>query len=156
MLKGIAIMVFSTAVSSWGMGILQAAQKAADVTGVFVHSVRKSAAMYFECMIGTAAEEMDDTAVEILLSSDRGKGVANQLSLIHDEQFRLQAREYVRANSCQRGKPNLMADVFQKWVQEQFECEISTEMARLWLRSLGLHKNILKMMSTSMDMKGRM
>ena len=41
MLKGIAIMVFSTAVSSWGMGILEAAQKAADVTGVSVHSVRK-------------------------------------------------------------------------------------------------------------------
>ena len=137
MLKGIAIMVFSTAVSSWGMGILEAAQKAAEVTGVSVHSVCKWAAMYFECMIGTAAEEMDDTAVEILLSSDQGKGVTNPLSLIHDEQFRLQAREYVRANSCQRGEPNLTADMFQKWVKEQFECEISTETARLWLRSLG-------------------
>ena len=74
MLKAIAITVFSTAVSSWGMGILEAAQKAADVTGASVQSVRKWAAMYFECMIGTAAEEMDDTAVEILLSSERGKG----------------------------------------------------------------------------------
>ena len=85
--------------------------------------------MYFECMIGTAVKEMDDTAVEILLSSDRGKGVTNPLSLIHDEQFRLQAREYVRANSCQKGEPNLTADMFQ--------CEISTETARLWLRSPG-------------------
>ena len=74
MLKAIAITVFSTPGSSWGMGILEAAQKAADVTGASVHSVRKWAAMYFECMIGTAAEEMDDTAVEILLSSERGKG----------------------------------------------------------------------------------
>ena len=47
MLKAIAITVFSTAVSSWGMGILEVAQKAADVTGVSVNSVRKWAAMYF-------------------------------------------------------------------------------------------------------------
>ena len=66
-----------------------------------------------------------------------GKGVTNPLSLIHDEQFRLQAWKYVRANSCKRGEPNLMADMFQKWAQEQFECEISNETARLWLRSLG-------------------
>ena len=31
--------------------------------------------MYFLCMIGTAAEEMDDTAVETMVSSDRGKGL---------------------------------------------------------------------------------
>ena len=70
MLKAIAITVFSTAVSSWGMGILEAAQKAADVTGSSVQSIRKWAAIYFTCTIGTTAEEMDDTAVEILLSSE--------------------------------------------------------------------------------------
>ena len=93
MLKGIAIMVFSTAVSSWGMGILEAAQKAADVTGVSVHSVRKWAAMYFECMISTAAEEMDDTAVEILLSSDRGKGLQTHsaLFMMSNFDFRLES-----------------------------------------------------------------
>ena len=37
--------------------------------------------MYFLCMICTAAEEMDDTAV----SSDRGKRVKYPLSLIRDE-----------------------------------------------------------------------
>ena len=85
------------------MGILEAAQKAADVTGASVHSIRKWAAMYFLCMIGTAAEEMDNTAVETVLSSDRGKGVKNPLSLIHDEHFKLKAQEYVRANSCKKG-----------------------------------------------------
>lgn len=35
---------------------------------------------------------MDDTAVEILLSSEKGKGIKNSLSLIHDEYFRLEAR----------------------------------------------------------------
>ena len=77
------------------MGILEAAQKTADVTGASVHNIRKWAAMYFLCMIGTAAEEMDDTAVETVLSSDRGKGVKNPLSLIRDEHFKLKAREYV-------------------------------------------------------------
>ena len=52
MLKAIAITVFSTAVSSWGMGILEAAQKAADVTGASVQSIRKWAAMYFTCIAG--------------------------------------------------------------------------------------------------------
>ena len=52
MLKAIAITVFSTAVCSWGMGILEAAQKATDVTGAFDQSIRKWAAMYFTYMIG--------------------------------------------------------------------------------------------------------
>ena len=76
--------------------------------------------MYFTCMIGITAEEMDDTAVETLLSSERGKGIKNPLSLIHDQDFRLEAREYVRANSYKRDEPNLTADMFQKWVQEHF------------------------------------
>ena len=45
-------------VSSWGMGIFEAAQKAADLTGVSVCSIRKWAAMYLVCMIGTTAEEV--------------------------------------------------------------------------------------------------
>ena len=100
--------------------------------------------MYFLCMIGTAAEEMDNTAVETVLSSDRGKGVKNPLSLIRDEHFKLKAREYVRANSCKRGEPNLTTDMFQKWVQEQFHYEICTETARLWLRFLGFSQKYHK------------
>ena len=114
MLKAIAITVFSTPGSSWGMGILEAAQKAADVTGASVHSVRKWAAMYFECMIGTAAEEMDDTAVEILLSSDRGKGV------IHDEHFRLQAREYVEQTAAEGVSPILRQTCSKCWCKNSF------------------------------------
>ena len=41
MVKAIAITVFSTAVSSWGMGIIEAAQKAADVTGASVKSIHR-------------------------------------------------------------------------------------------------------------------
>ena len=41
MLKAIAIRVFSTAVSSWGMGILEETQKAANMTGASVRSIRK-------------------------------------------------------------------------------------------------------------------
>ena len=144
MLKAMAIRVFTTAVSSWGMGILEAAQKAADVKGSSLRSIREWAAMYFLCMISTAAEKMDDTAVEIVLSSDWGKGVKNPLSLIRDEHFKLKAREYVRANSCKRGEPNLTAGMFQKWVQEQFQYEICTETARLWLRSLGFSQKYHK------------
>ena len=46
------------------MGIIEAAQKAADVTGASVKSIHRWAKMYFTCMIGTTAEEMDDMAVE--------------------------------------------------------------------------------------------
>ena len=41
MVKAIAITVFSTAVSSWGMGIIEAALKAADVTGASVKSIHR-------------------------------------------------------------------------------------------------------------------
>ena len=86
--------------SSRGMGILEAAQKQLmHVTGASMYSIRSWAAMYFECKIGTALEEMDDSAMEILLSLDRGKGVKNPLkySLICDEDFQKgRAQSYCR------------------------------------------------------------
>ena len=85
------------------MGILEAAQKAADVTGAFDQSNRKWAAMYLTCMIGITPEEMDDTAVETLLSSERGKGIKIPLSLIHDQDFRLEARELCVSKQLQKG-----------------------------------------------------
>ena len=46
--------------------------------------------------------------------------------------------------AVKRGEPNLTADMFQKWVQEQFHYEICTETARLWLRSLGFSQKYHK------------
>ena len=66
-LKAIAITLFRTAASSWGTGILEGAHKAADVTEASVLNIHKWTAMYFVCTIGTAAEKLNDTAVEILL-----------------------------------------------------------------------------------------
>ena len=64
------------------MGIVKAAQKAADVTGASMYSIRNWAAMYFVCMISAASEEMDTIAVKISLSSDRGKGVKTHLATV--------------------------------------------------------------------------
>lgn len=41
MLKSMDIKVFSTAINSWDMSILQAAQHASDVTGISVYTTRR-------------------------------------------------------------------------------------------------------------------
>ena len=46
MLKSMVIKVFSTAINSWDMNILQAAQYASDVTGISVYTARKWVATY--------------------------------------------------------------------------------------------------------------
>ena len=46
---------------------IEGAHKAADVTEASVLSIHKWTAMYFVHTIGTDAEKLNDTAVEILL-----------------------------------------------------------------------------------------
>ncbi len=69
--KGTALKVFSTAVHMWGNGTLDASQKAADVTGVNVATVRRWAANYYLLLVSVQPCEVDDDGI---LSSSRGKG----------------------------------------------------------------------------------
>lgn len=83
MLKSTVIKVFSIAISSWKMNILQAAQFAADVTGVAVYTARKWAAIYYLSLVGVKIDDVDRDYINDLLSSEKGRGCGNPTSLIY-------------------------------------------------------------------------
>ena len=78
----------------------------------------------------------DNIIDDLLLSSNRGHH-PKVTSLIHDEEFQMKAREYVRENAYVRGKPNLTALHFAQWVKKESEVEICEQTARFWLQKLG-------------------
>ena len=73
MLKSTVIKVFSTAINSWNMSILQAAQCAADVSGVTAYTARKWVATYYLSLIGVNLHNVDREFINDLLSSERGR-----------------------------------------------------------------------------------
>ena len=65
MLKSTVIKVFSTAINSWNMSILQAAQCAADVSGVAVYTARKWVATYYLSLIGVNMDNV--TGISLMI-----------------------------------------------------------------------------------------
>ena len=136
--RAIGIQVFIKAATTWGYGILQALQMAADVTGASTRSVRRWANAFIESMVGISPDAVTDEAITDLLSFESGRTKASwQRSLINDEEFRLKAREYVRSRAHRRGEPNLTANMFLGWIQETYHVDVCAETARLWLHNLG-------------------
>ena len=147
MQKAFVIQVFITSILTWKLGILDAIQKAADVSGFSVWSVRKWVSGFLQSIEGVPLDDIDDETVTLLLSSERGKTCKNPGSLINDEEFRLKAREFVRSHAYKRGEPNLTADMFNAWMKETYKLEVCSETARVWLHNLGFsqknhHKSV--------------
>ncbi len=139
MQKAFAIRVFTTAVSTWGKGILEACTLASEVTGFSAECIRRWASSYF-IFIGSCPgplNNLDRDVIEQELLSDRGTGSGNQSLLIHDEEFKLKAREFVRKNTCKKGEPNLTAHTFQVWIESTYSVTVCDETARVWLHLLG-------------------
>ena len=63
--------------------------------------------------------------------SQRGRSVRNRSSFIHDKDFIVEARLFVKSNAC---KPNLTSEMFCDWVNKEFSETICT---RTWLHRLG-------------------
>lgn len=137
MQKAIAIQLFSTATKCWGKGILEAASLAADVTGVSAFTIRKWASEYYLSLVDVAPDSVDLDDIGSRLSSNRGKFCKLGNSLLCDEEFRLKAREFVRANAYVRGEPNMTSQAFRNWIQSTSTVTICRETARSWLHNLG-------------------
>ena len=135
--KALALKVFQTAILMWGEGVMEASQRAADVSGNSVWSVRKWAADYHMSLNDIPSHEIDDDIVETILLSNRGKSVRNPHSIIRNEEFYVEARQYVRENANRKGEPNLTSDMFKVWVNKKYDCSICAETARKWLHTLG-------------------
>ena len=93
------IKVFSTAINSWDMSILQAGQYAADVTGVSVYTARKWIATYYLSLVGVWLDEINGEFMEKLLSSERGRSCRSPGSILYYEESRLHAQEFIHKNS---------------------------------------------------------
>ena len=135
--EAFTLVVFITAIATWGLSISQAAQCAADDTGVSAYTVRKWASMYYLSLIGISPHNIDNTMVDGLLSSERGKHCRNARSIIRDEGFRLSARDFVHCHAYKRGEPNVTAKDFRDWIEEEFGVAVCVEAARVWLHDLG-------------------
>lgn len=78
-------------------------------------------------------DDITDNRLEFELASNRGKH-PKWISLMHDEEFRLEATQYVREHGYVKGAPNLTTTEFARWVAEKWDVQVCEETVRLWLR----------------------
>ena len=139
--KAIAIQIMAEAMTELNMGIVEAAKFAASCTGFSQEVVRRWAFVYF-CTLSQHPGSLEDVDIDYVgmeLSSERGKACGNAASILHDENFQLAARSYVRSTAYRKGEPNLTTEMFCQWVKESFSVDICTETARCWLHHLGFN-----------------
>lgn len=96
MQKAFAIQLFNTATKKWGKGIMETASHTADVTGVPAYTVRIWASEYFLSLVDVAPDYIELDDIRDRLSSNRGKTCKLGNSLLHDEEFRSKASEFIR------------------------------------------------------------
>ena len=119
-------------------------------------TIRKWTSSYFSDMIATNSESVTDEMIEQELSSERGHGLSSPSSLIHDEEFQLSARKYVREFSYVKGEPNLTVQQFTEWVESTYHITVHPETSRRWLHELGSVVYTTKRECTSTGMIERM
>ena len=71
--KAFSLQVFTAGITLWGLGIIEAASRASDVTGVSAYIIRKWASHYY-VSVDVAPESIDHDMMADLLSSERGRG----------------------------------------------------------------------------------
>ena len=135
--KAMALNIFAIAKDD-GDGILQACSLASKFTGFNAEVIRRWAEVWFRDFLFTTAniDDVDDETLESELMTSRGKH-PKWISLMHDEEFQIQATEYVRKHGYTKGAPNLTLADFIHWVAEKWEVEVCQETARCWLHKMG-------------------
>ncbi len=76
----------------------------------------------------SCVENVEDAELEQVLSSNTGCH-SKVTSLIHNDQFRVEATEYVRKNGYQKGIPNITLADFCKWVDDTQHIKICEKSA---------------------------
>ena len=139
--KAVAIQIMTSAMTELGKGIIDAAKFAAATTGFSQEVVHRWAFSYFTALnqYPGSIDDLDLDFIETQLSSERGKGCGNADSILHDEEFQLSARKYIRSNPYRKGAPNLTTEMFCKWIKDEFGVEVCCETARVWLHFLGFN-----------------
>ena len=87
-------------------------------------------------LVGVGPDDIDGEFMEELLSSVHGRSCGTPGSILHDEDLRLLAREFVHKNAYKRGQPNMTLNDFRNWVEMSYNVHISIETGRAWLHNL--------------------
>jgi hypothetical protein len=127
MQKAIALNIFAVSVSE-GHPILDACKLAGKCTSFHPRVIRRWAEMIFRDFFAEIAniDDVTDDRLERELSSNRGKH-PKWISLMHDEDFRLEATQYIRGHGYVKGAPNLTLAEFVHWVAEEWKVEVCEE-----------------------------
>ena len=68
--------------------------------------------------------DLDLEFIQIELSSELGKACGNPDAILHDEEFQLSARKYIRSNAYRKGAPNLTTEMFCKWLSDTYSVNV--------------------------------
>ena len=132
----------TTAMTELEMGVVKAGNFAGTLTGFSGQIVRRWASAFFVTLTEYpgSLDDVDDSFIEMELTSERGKACGNPTAIIRDKEFYLAAREHIRSNAYRKGEPNLTADMFRAWVSETYQVDVCVDTARTWLHHLGFHQ----------------
>ena len=141
--KALAIQIMTSAMTELNKGIVDAAKFAAATTGFSQEVVQRWAYSYFTALAQYpgSLNDLDLEFIQTELSSERGKACGNPDTILHNEEFQLSARKYIRSNAYRKGEPNLTTEMFCRWVSDSFSINVSNETARRWLHYLGFNMN---------------
>ena len=136
----IAIDVMANVIEILSMNIVEAAEFAAQVCGHSGQTVRRWAFSFFTSISAySCLEDVDDDFISEELSSERGASSVKD-TIIHNEDFKLAARSFVRENAYKKGEPNMTVQMFKDWIKHTYNLDVCHETSRLYLKRLGFNQ----------------
>ena len=135
--KASALSVFAGAVLS-GHGILEACDLASVCTVFAARTIRRWAYEMFGDFFSVVSniDDITDEVLEMELQSARGRHPKRH-SMMSDDVFRKQVKQYVLEHGYVKGRPNLTLQHLVEWVKESYGVEVCTSTVSLWLHDIG-------------------
>ena len=123
------------AVKTLRLNLSEASKFSSDITGNSDRVIQKWA---LEFLLSYSLDE--DNLDESFFSNNRGKHNKVENSLVTQEDFIDEARQFIRENANKRGQPNLTCKDFAGWVSNKWQVDIAEETARRWMHKLGFEQ----------------
>ena len=135
--KATTLQIFAGSVLR-GTKIIEACELAAACTPFSSRTIRRWAKDVFNGYFSTISnlDDVTDKRLELELKSEKGSH-PKVFSLMSDENFRKEAKQFVLENGYVKGRPNLTLQQFVTWLKESNDVEICTATASLWLHDMG-------------------
>jgi hypothetical protein len=119
--KATAIQTMTTAMTELGLGVVQAADFAGTLTGFSGQVVRRWASAFFVTLAQYpgSLDDVDDSFIEVELTSEHGRPVVIQHPLLFMMKFCLAARECIRSNAYRENQ--ILWPMFRAWVSHKID-----------------------------------